>query len=266
VDCNEYIERFLSAHTDGELAPDEARAAEEHLRGCERCRASLAADRELKTLIRERLAPPAAPAAIVARIHAALDGVAHPVSIGASSRGLWIWVPAALAAAVAVAIALSRGNFGLSGSVPLFDQATAKLADFQADFAPNVPSASALILHQSYEAAQMPSGVWNFTNSGFKLAGGRVDATPDGRRVTYTLFRGPANDLILCMRFKGAAAPSIPHDALMQMAGHSFYRYRGMSLSVTVGPNQRFTCILVSSIPIERFERIVAAGAVDHHF
>ncbi len=264
MDCNEYIERCLSAHADGELAPDDTRAAEEHLSGCDRCRAALAAERETKTLIRNRLARPAAPPAVVARIHVALDGAAGQKSMRARIRVPWIWIPAAIAAAVAITIAMSRGNFWLYGSVPLFDQATAKLADFQTDFAPNVPSASALILHQSYEAAQMPSGAWNFTNSGFELAGGRVDSTPDGRRVPYTLFRGPANELILCMRFKGGVAMTIPRGALMQMAGHSFYRYRGMSLCLTVGPNQRFTCILASAMPIERFERIVAAGTVDH--
>jgi len=279
VDCIEYNERHLSAHADAELAPEELRAVEEHVAGCERCRAELAAERALKGRLR-RLDDRKAPAEVVARIRAALDGAmletasldGHQARPGSPSglqsrvlRSPWRWIPTAVAAAVVIAIALSRSNFGSYGSVPVFDQATEKLAAFEGDFAPNVPSDSVFALQRAYDAARMPSGIWNFTRFGFKLVGGRIDTTPAGRRVTYTLYRGPSNELILCMRFRGAIEMTISKDALMQMAGHSFYRYRGMSLCVTVGPNQRFTCILASPVPVERFERIVRAAAIDHH-
>ncbi len=279
MDCNEYIESHLSAHADGELAPDEARTVEEHVRGCERCQAALAEERALKALIHRRLGERKVPAAVAARIRQALDGAApDSVSINgprpgthaaaapqARRRRAWVWIPTAIAAAVAIAMVLSRGNFAPYGSVPLFDQAATKLAAFQADFTPNVPSGSEMELAHAYDAARMPSGIWNFKTSGFRLVGGRVDTTPDGRRVTYTIYRGPSREIILCMRFRGAVEMAIPKDAIMRMAGHAFYRYRGLSLCVTFGPNQRFTCILASPVPIERFERIVAAAAVDHH-
>lgn len=268
MDCNQYIELYLSAHADGELAGDEARAAEEHLRGCDRCRAELAAERALKARIHRQFGARQVPAALAARIRRALDEApAGSVSSApqASRRRVWLWIPTAIAAAVAIAIVLGRGYFAPYGSVPLFDQAAAKLAAFQAGFAPNVPSGSERELARAYQAARMPSGIWNFKGSGFALMGGRVDSAADGGRVTYTIYRGPSHEVILCMRFRGAAAMAIPNDAILRMAGHAFYRYRGMSLCVTVDPNRRFTCILASPMPIARLERIVAGAAVDRH-
>jgi anti-sigma factor RsiW len=276
VDCREYIEHHLSTHVDGELAPDERRAAEQHVAGCDRCRAELNAEHALKSFMR-KIGHQKTPATVAEGIHQALDGAMREATAGdhryrrsarrgrSGPRGPWIWIPTAIAAAIAIAIALSRNSFSPSGSVPSFDQATGKLAAFETDFTPNVPSDSVSALQRAYDVAQMPSGIWNFTRSGFKLVGGRIDEAANGRRVTYTLYRGPSSELILCMRFRGAVDMAIPKDALMQMAGHSFYRYRGMSLCVTVGPNQRFTCILAAPIPVERFERIVASAAIDHH-
>lgn len=268
MDCNQYIESHLSSHADGELAPVEVRAVEEHLRECDRCRAELAAERALKALIHQQFGERKVPAALAARIRQTLDGAPADSASSASQasrRRVLRWIPAAIAAVVAIAIALSRGYLVPYRAVPLFDQAAAKLAAFQTDFAPNVPSGSEMELAHAYEAARMPSGIWNFKSSGFTLMGGRVDPTADGGRVTYTVYRGPSHEIILCMRLRGAVETAIPNDAILRMAGHSFYRYRGLSLCVTVGPNQHFTCILASPVPVERLERIVAAAAVDRH-
>ncbi|MGA9722797.1 MAG: zf-HC2 domain-containing protein, partial [Candidatus Binatus sp.] len=54
MDCATYIEKYLSAHVDGELSASELREAEEHLAGCVNCRARFAEERAVKTLLRER--------------------------------------------------------------------------------------------------------------------------------------------------------------------------------------------------------------------
>lgn len=268
VDCNQCIELHLSAYADGELVPDEARAVEEHLRGCDRCRAELAAERALKARIHRQFGEPRAPAALAAQIRQALErealGSVSPAP-QASRRSAWFWIPTAIAAGIAIVIVLGRGYLVPNGSVPLFDQAAAKLAAFQGGFAPNVPSGSEQELAQAYRAARMPSGIWNFKNSGFALMGGRVDPAADGGRVTYTVYRGPSHESILCMRLRDADANAIPKDAILRTGGHAFYRYRGLSLCVTVDQNRRFVCILASRMPIERLEQVVAGAAVDQY-
>ncbi|MGC2277872.1 MAG: zf-HC2 domain-containing protein, partial [Candidatus Binatus sp.] len=56
MDCATYIDKYLSAHVDGELSADELREVEDHLAGCVNCRARFAEERAVKALLRERAA------------------------------------------------------------------------------------------------------------------------------------------------------------------------------------------------------------------
>jgi len=116
VDCTTYIEKYLSAHVDGELSAAELRDAEEHIAGCVNCRVRFAEERAVKALLRERAAMLRTPPIVRGSILAALDAIdsadaskaaagARDRSAGADRAG-WrtmrrarIWVPAALAAA-----------------------------------------------------------------------------------------------------------------------------------------------------------------------
>jgi len=73
MNCQEYIERFLSAHADNELRGRERRAANDHVGGCGACRARLADERKLKELIRTRIRVARAPSDVRLRIQAALE-------------------------------------------------------------------------------------------------------------------------------------------------------------------------------------------------
>ncbi len=73
MDCKTYIEKYLSAHVDGELTPAELREVEEHLAGCDNCRARFAEERAVKALLRERAAMRRTPPIVRGSILAALD-------------------------------------------------------------------------------------------------------------------------------------------------------------------------------------------------
>ena len=75
VDCDTYIDNYLSAHVDGELSAEELREAEEHLAGCVNCRARFAEERAVKTLLRERAAMRRTPPMVRGSILAALDAI-----------------------------------------------------------------------------------------------------------------------------------------------------------------------------------------------
>src|ERR1700688_4222710 len=75
VDCDTYIDKYLSAQVDGELSAAELRDAEEHLAGCVNCRARFAEERAVKALLRERAELRRTPPMVRGSILAALDAI-----------------------------------------------------------------------------------------------------------------------------------------------------------------------------------------------
>jgi len=77
MNCDEYVNRFLSAYADDELSAPERYEVEEHLRGCYRCRALLVEEQALKAQIRRHAGIVKAPADVRLRIRAALGEAAE---------------------------------------------------------------------------------------------------------------------------------------------------------------------------------------------
>jgi hypothetical protein len=77
MNCEEYADRFLSAHADNELSGPERHLVDEHLRSCYRCRAWLAEEQALKADIRHHAGIVKAPADVRLRIRAALGEAAE---------------------------------------------------------------------------------------------------------------------------------------------------------------------------------------------
>jgi anti-sigma factor RsiW len=171
MDCPVYIREFLSAHADGELGGLERAAADDHLRDCAQCRASLAEERRLKNLIRVGAPLARVPADVRLRIRAALGVGAGPGANGgrasgrrdsalpanrAVSRARWIEartlrvaIPFAALASLILIVAIGLGGFAPRDSVanvpetPVFDLATASFDGLARGFRPNVAEESA---------------------------------------------------------------------------------------------------------------------------
>jgi len=174
VDCRQYIDEYLAADADDELTAAERRVVEEHLGRCAACRARLADERVLKSLVRHHRGIVKAPADLRLRIRAALGEMAErdladrrpealyrtPAARGAGQRAQrqWSiarvfagtkrrqsWIPLALAAPLLVLIAVISGRLHPVGltqqldSNPEFDLAISKYEGFQQDFHPNMP-------------------------------------------------------------------------------------------------------------------------------
>jgi hypothetical protein len=272
MDCREYIENYLAAHADGELSPAELIAAEQHLEGCDRCRALLADERALKTLLRERLRNVAAPAQVRAAIHATLDRAAAerddpPASHDGPypdrayddrdrkaaprrSRARWAGI-AALAAAVVIAV-IVRGS--RSGHQPSTDLDVA-IREFDATvqhFEPDPSTGTYGGVAADYHSAKAPDFIWNFEPVGYHLVGGRVGQLPDGRAASFTLYRGP-DGAIMCMRVH-VPTVTIPPGGHQIAPDRYTYSYQGYSVVLTVD-DPHWLCFLVSRMPEEQFEK-----------
>lgn len=94
--------QLLSAHMDGELEPALARAVEEHLAGCARCRGSADSLRALKQAVALACGTDAAPARLRNAVRSALRGPAHDPAPRRASNVWWAAAPG-LAALLLVA-------------------------------------------------------------------------------------------------------------------------------------------------------------------
>jgi hypothetical protein len=281
VNCEEYIINYVSAHADDELTPEEEGAVARHLGsgpqdGCAACRARLAEERLIKTLIRRQAATVKAPEEAQARIRAALDHIDRgrvPRRIGIAVvrelRRPRTWAPLAAAAMLFVVVwaggllpGMHRGaaptDTGVS-SIPAaeaLDQAVYSYETFETAFRPTVPSGSLADIAMAYGEAEMPDTMWNFQYAGYGVVGGRIDQLPDGKPVTYTLYHGRNGD-ILCTRYK-ASDFAVPPGAVGDMHGHLLYDYKGYSLCLTVSEQGHFICVLTTNEPMDELRHDIS--------
>ena len=268
MDCGTYIEKYLSAHVDGELSPDELRAAEEHLAGCANCRARFAEERAVKSLMRERARMLRTPAMVRGSILAALDAAdsaeRRDRAAGADRTGrsalrrARTWIPVALAAAAVFAFVIFHGgSMTHAHAIRPFDVAVNHYAQFAVHFEPNVKSNSPPDISGAYMDHKLPGLLWNLQPSGYKLVGGRIEHLRDGSPVAFTFYRGDAGS-ILCT-FMRAQGFDPPPGAVQAMGEHNYYVYKGYSICLSY-PYKGFICILVSRRTLNDFVQDIAAS------
>jgi hypothetical protein len=270
VDCGTYIEKYLSAHVDGELSADELRAAEEHLAGCANCRARFAEERAVKALMRERAQMLRTPAMVRGSILAALDAEDSAArardrsqSAGGEHRSpvlrrARVWAPLALAAAAVIAFVMMRGASTPAHAFTPFDVAVDHYSHFAVHFEPNVKSNSLPDISGAYMDHHLPGFLWNLQPSGYKLIGGRVENLRDGSPVSFTFYRGDTGSTILCT-FMKADGFEPPPGATRVIGGHNYYQYKGYSVCLSY-PHGGFICVLVSRRSMNEFVQDIMAS------
>jgi len=269
VDCGIYIEKFLSAHVDGELSPDELRAAEEHLAGCANCRARFAEERAVKSLMRERARMLRTPAMIRGSILAALDAADsaqrrdRQAGVDRSKRSpirrARLWIPVALAASAVVAFVILHGvGITPAHAVTPLDIAVDHYAEFAAHFEPTVKSNAPPDISAAYMDHHLPGILWNLQPSGYKLVGGRIENLRDGSPAAFTYYRGDTGS-ILCTYMKAPPGFVPPSGAIHVMGEHNYYEYKGYRICLSY-PLNNFICILVTRRAMNDFVQDVAAS------
>ncbi|MCG8419984.1 MAG: zf-HC2 domain-containing protein [Proteobacteria bacterium] len=102
VNCGD-IETLVQTFLDGELAADDEASLEEHVAACGACKKHVTEETQFHRHVREKLAPPAAPAALYESISAALDR--EDWTARKRDKSHWSWIlpgGASLAAAAAL--------------------------------------------------------------------------------------------------------------------------------------------------------------------
>lgn len=276
MDCKTYIDKYLSAHVDGELSANELREAEDHLAGCVNCRARFAEERAVKSLLRERAALRRTPPMVRGSILAALDAIDSADASKATGRemdrsasadrgGLLsmrrarVWAPIAIAAVAVFAFVILHGARGPTPAqaIPPFDLAINNYAQFVEHFEPNVKASTPADLSDAYMDQQLPGFVWDFRQRGYKMVGARLDHLPDGSPVAYTFYRGDPGT-ILCTYMKSHGLQPPPGEAVdlgetnVYGGEHHYYQYKGYSVCLSY-PRAGCICILVSQHPMKQF-------------
>ena len=95
MECAE-VQRFIDAYIDGEFADEDRAEMDRHFAECEACRAEARRQQHWKSMVRARLARPAAPYGLHARIERALDAETAPPPLW--RRISWRIAPAFVAA------------------------------------------------------------------------------------------------------------------------------------------------------------------------
>lgn len=262
MDCREYIDNCLSADVDGELTGQERLSADQHLAGCENCRAVVAAERLLRSLVQSRAGITPTPPEVRARILQALDREAERACAADARRATtrWYrWAPLAIAAAALLVVAtVMMGRHGTQvarqGGEPAFDWAIGRFDQFERSFSPNARGNSTAALTDYLEHnVDVPTYVWDFERAGFTLVGSRIDQTGDKGTVIHTLYRGPHGD-ILCSRYRPQTI-RIPAGGRQVRGIHYLYAYKGHSICLTI--DSQVCCILVSQLPLDELSRSI---------
>jgi len=183
-------EDLLSAYVDGEL--DERAELETHLATCAACTARLADYRAFGDSLRRQARSEPAPAALRARIEAAIGGAQAAAVSPWVRRRRRMWSPGILAAAAAVVLAVGVGISGWgrrddSVAKEVLDSHVRSLAGDQAHLF-DVQSTDQHTVKPWFSGKlDFAPHVVDFTPEGFPLLGGRVDFL-EGRRVAALVY------------------------------------------------------------------------------
>ena len=95
----------------------------------------------------------------------------------------------------------------------------------------------------------------------YQLVGGRVQQPGAGPRALF-VYRGPANEKLVCQMFAGKV-DELPQGAtLRQNKGHSFYIYQRDAVTAVFWQEGSVVCVLVSDIAPEQVVQLAFAKAM----
>ena len=161
--CND-VDTLLPTYLDGELAPHDQLAFEHHLADCASCRETVNGERAYLDAVRARLAPPAPPADLAARVRRALDDEDRRVA-QARRRWSWSWaLPGAAGLAAAAALALFVTGEATHEAAPVAESAAVREAvGERLDDAPIRRGSPAEISVAANERLRMPVSLPRFS-------------------------------------------------------------------------------------------------------
>lgn len=239
---------------DGRLSGAELAQAREHLEGCARCRAEVAALQQVRRALAPRPGEDRLPDDLAARLARALDDeVAHaPQATGTRRRPRAIrrW---ALAAGVAAAIAASLLLWYAPGGGRADPWTASVVRDFTAYRSARLPLAlrsddpAALERFFAEQSLGFHTRVFDLAMMDYRIEGGEVSRVGDRPSALY-VYRGPGDTRLLCEMFRGRIDELPPAAHIARHNGIDFRVYRQGTLTAVYWPEGDIICVLVSDI------------------
>ena len=223
--CDE-AEILLQALIDGELDAGHARDVENHVEGCPRCAAMLRDYREMSLAISDPAVRYAAPAALRARIEAALPQARPVQSRRAVLRGFAMGsAVSALAATGLVAIVLRHDDMERIQS----EVVSAHLRSLQAGHLTDVISTDQHTVKPWFNGRlDVSPPVIDLTAQGFTLIGGRLDYV-DARTIGAVVYRRRQHIINLFVSQTGSAEHREPKIETIQGFNIRHWSDRGLN-------------------------------------
>ena len=209
-------ERRLHAYFDGELDALGAAAFESHLETCAECRAALEHLKAMRSALRAELPHERAPAALTARITAALDQEtstperrrwpAHRGSTQSFWRGLLAGAGGGLLAAALTFFLIAPHVISPRGAL-LDDLVNAHVRSLLPAHLVDVESTDRHTVKPWFAGhVDVSPAVYDFTAQGYRLLGGRADYFEHQRAAALVYQHGCARDQCLQLGGRGGTA------------------------------------------------------------
>lgn len=248
----------LDDFLDGRTSQNDHRRIEEHLAGCEQCRAELERLRATRMLLRRFGEADPVPDELSARVSLALDRETGGRRILPFRRRWVIAAGVATAAVALIALVLLRE--------PTRDFPTAAARDLESVAAATLP----LELH-TFNPVEMerwfatrvdfPTRVFDFAMMRYHLIGGRVDSI-DGRRTALFAYRHENGAMVVCQMYPGQTE-ELPGGSEQRLHnGIEFFIYQRDGTTAVFWQEGSIVCVLTSAVPREEAISLAFAKAM----
>jgi anti-sigma factor RsiW len=255
---NPHLQDELDLLLDGRLPPEQQPLVEAHLAGCDRCRRTLEALRQVRTAARRHLPQQEVPASLAARVTAALDQADRDAAARARLSRRALVGGGLAAAAVLVLLLLSRGAEDITAAAAedLVDYRTGMLA---LELETTDPPA----LEQYFTDAglRFTTRVFDFGMMGYRLTGGLAHRLA-GRTSALFAYRGADGRNLVCQMFEGRIDELPAAYDERENNGIRFRIYRAGDLTLVFWQEGAVLCVLASDGPAEEAIQLAFAKAV----
>jgi anti-sigma factor RsiW len=248
---------------DGRLDATGRAEVRAHLEGCPPCRSELEALRWVRDVARKQLPSEEVPAALAARVAAALDATDRSTghAAGRTRRrrsGRWIGAGALLAAAAAALLILSPPSADLAGAVAR-DYAEYSIGSLELGLQSSDGAAVESLFARGGIAFR--SSVFDLGMMQYRLAGGRVHRLR-GRPSALFVYRGPDGRVLMCQMYEGLLADLPRTGDVREHHGVTFQVYRAGAITLVFWQEGGVVCVLASDAAPEAVIQLAYAKAV----
>ena len=250
---------------DGRLDAATCDQVERHVETCVECRREYEAMWWTKKFAAKNFAGKQAPAELRASILAALRAEGHAQGAGTAQPSFWRRQGRTMLAAAAVLVLAAILGFTYLLRQPNLPAVVAQdyLAYRTQQIALELSTADVKQMEAYFagHGVAFNTRVFDLGMMKYQLAGGRVQRPGRAPRALF-VYRGPANQQLICQMFAGQVGELPQGATLRENKGIKFYTYQTKGVTAVFWQEGAVVCVLVSDIPPEEVVQLAFAKAM----